>query len=175
MDDLKYPVGKFSAKPDLTPSERAKLIESIAAAPGRMRAAVQGLSDEQLDTPYRDGGWTVRQVVHHVPISHMHAYVRMCFALTEDSPEIKVYEESVWANLADARTAPIQMSLQLLEALHERWLTLMRSLSDDDFTRTFVHPEYGAMTLSTQVQLYEWHGRHHVAHITNLRKRMQWS
>jgi uncharacterized damage-inducible protein DinB len=150
------------------------LIESIAATPARMRAAVKGLNDTQLDTPYREGGWTVRQVVHHVPDSHLNAYVRMKLALTEDNPVIKPYEESEWAKLADAR-APIDMSLRLLDVLHERWLLLIRSLSEADFRKTFRHPAMGEMSLDTQLELYEWHGRHHVAHITSLRERMGWN
>jgi uncharacterized damage-inducible protein DinB len=175
MDDQRYPVGRFDIRGTTSPEERPALIDSIAAAPARLRAAVAGLDDTQLDTPYREGGWTVRQVVHHVPDSHMNAYIRSRFALTQQNPTIMPYDENAWANLFDARTAPVGTSLDLLDALHVRWTTLLRSLSDADFERVLTHPEMGGMTITTLVRLYEWHGRHHVAHITNLRKRMAWS
>jgi len=132
------------------------------------------LSEQQLDTPYRDGGWTVRQVVHHMPDSHMNSYVRLRLALTENEPIIKPYVEHLWADLYDARTAPIAVSLALLEALHQRWVMLLRSLKPADFSRTFRHPENGVRTIDWLLQLYAWHGRHHVAHITSLRERMKW-
>ncbi len=175
MSDLRYPLGKFERRDSLTPEERRALIDQIAATPQRMRDAVRGLSDPQLDTPYREGGWTVRQVVHHVPDSHMNAYVRLKLALTEDSPTIKPYEEAEWAKLSDSRDTPIETSLQLLEALHKRWATLLRSMIDSDFRRTFRHPEHeGSVTIDWLVALYAWHGRHHTAHITSLRERMKW-
>jgi uncharacterized damage-inducible protein DinB len=172
--DPRFPVGKFDHSANVPHEGRAALIDSIARAPGRMRDAVHGLSDVQLDTPYREGGWTVRQVVHHVPESHMNAYIRMKLALTEDVPAIKTYEEQLWAELVDARTAPVDMSLQLLEALHVRWVLVLRSLSNADFQRAVVHPQWGNITNGKLLQLYEWHGRHHVAHITALRERKGW-
>ncbi len=175
MADLRYPIGRFERRDSLTPEERRAFIEQIAATPRRMRDAVRGLSDGQLDTPYREGGWTVRQVVHHVPDSHMNAYMRLKHALTEESPTIKPYDEAEWAKLSDSRDTPIETSLQLLEALHKRWDTLLRSLTDTDFQRTFRHPEHeGSVTIDWLVALYAWHGRHHAAHITSLRERMKW-
>lgn len=142
--------------------------------PQRLREAVAGLKDEQLDTPYRPGGWTVRQTVHHVADSHMNSYLRFKLALTENSPTIKPYNEAAWANLPEAKAAPIAVSLALIDALHERLVLMLRAMSDQDFTRTFQHPERGAVRLDTNVALYGWHSRHHVAHITALRKRMGW-
>lgn len=151
------------------------MIEVIAAAPARMRAAVAGLDDAQLDTPYREGGWTVRQVVHHVPDSHLNAYVRLKLALTEERPTIKPYDESAWAELADACVTPINVSLTMLEVLHDRWVRLMHTLKPEDFARTYGHPEHkGDFTLDGLIAMYEWHSRHHVAHITSLRERMGW-
>jgi hypothetical protein len=173
MEDLKYPVGRFDAKSGLPEGGRSVLIESVAAAPSRLRQAVRSLSDAQLDTPYREAGWTVRQVVHHVPESHMNAYIRMKWGLTEDAPAIKTYDENLWAQLPD-RTARIEPSLALLEALHERWVILLKSLSDVDYKRTIKHPEWGQVDLLTLLKLYEWHGRHHVAHVTRLRERSGW-
>ena len=151
------------------------MIDVIAAAPARMREAVAGLSDGQLDTPYREGGWTVRQVVHHVPDSHLNAYIRLKLALTENEPTIKPYDEALWAQLDDVHTTPVETSLTLLESLHARWVGLLRAMKDKDFRRTFRHPEHeGAPTLDWLVAMYEWHSRHHVAHITSLRERMSW-
>jgi uncharacterized damage-inducible protein DinB len=173
--DLRYPVGKFERRDRLTPPERTPLIDQIAATPARMRDAVQSLDAKQLDTPYRDGGWTVRQVVHHVPDSHMNAYSRFKLALTEDAPLIKPYDEAKWAALSDSRDTPVETSLTLLESLHDRWVRLMRAMSESDFQRTLRHPEHdGIMTLDSMLTLYGWHGRHHVAHITSLRERMHW-
>ncbi|HUP89169.1 MAG TPA: putative metal-dependent hydrolase [Longimicrobiales bacterium] len=174
METLKYPIGRFDPKAEAPASERPELIQSIAAAPRRLRAAVHGLSDQQLDTPYREGGWTVRQVVHHVPDSHLNAYIRFRWGMTEDSPMIKTYEEQLWAELGDSK-APIGMSLDLLSALHERWVTFIKTLQVSDFERTIQHPEWQRISLGTLLKLYEWHGRHHVAHITGLRERMGWS
>jgi uncharacterized damage-inducible protein DinB len=139
-----------------------------------LRAALRGLSDQQLDTPYRDGGWTLRQLAHHVPDSHMNAYIRCKLALTEYEPTIKPYMEDLWAELPDAKQAPIEMSLALLDSLHQRWMLMLRKLTEADFTRTFLHPELGAMSLEKNVALYAWHGRHHVAHVTSLREKMGW-
>lgn len=172
--DLSYPIGRFARPAAVTPEERGAFIAEIAAAPGHFRQAVQGLDDAQLDTPYRPGGWTVRQVIHHVPDSHMNSYCRFRLALTEDNPTIKPYEEAKWAELPDARTAPVGPSLQLLESLHSRWVALLSSLSDDQWARTFRHPELGSMRLDTTLALYAWHCRHHASHIRNLRQRMGW-
>ena len=174
MTSLQYPVGKFERKAGVTVAGRAEAIETIAAAPGNLRAAVLGLSPDQLDTPYRPEGWTVRQVVHHVPDSHLNAYIRTKLALTESEPMIKPYKEDLWAKLEDSRSTPIEVSLSLLDAVQHRWVLLLRSLAPADFSRAFRHPEMGLMDLDAQVQLYEWHGRHHVAHITSLRQRMGW-
>ena len=173
--DPRYPVGPFQTRDSLTSAERRAMIDTIAAAPARLREAVRGLGDAQLDTPYREGGWTVRQVVHHVPDSHLNAYIRLKLALTEDEPTIKPYDESEWAQLSDARDTPTEVSLTLLESLHARWVGLLRSLGDGDFRRTFKHPEHsGTQNLDWLVAMYEWHSRHHVAHITSLRERMGW-
>src|SRR3989442_12828400 len=172
--DLRYPVGAFKFEGTLSPEQRLTLIDQIAATPEKMRAAVAGLSEEQLDTPYRPDGWTVRQVVRHVPDSHLNSYVRFKLALTEDDPTIKPYAEDRWAELADTKATPIEISLTLLDSLHDRWVRLLRSLTPEQWNRTFRHPEMGPMTLEKTLALYAWHGRHHVAHITELRKRMSW-
>ncbi len=173
-DDLRYPIGTFRAPATTTEAERSALIEQIDDAPARLREAVQGLGREQLETPYRPGGWTVRQVVHHVPDSHLNSYVRFRLALTEDEPTIRSYQEDRWAELPDARTAPLEVSLDLLDALHRRWTRLLRSLTPPDWERRFRHPELGLMSLERTLALYAWHGRHHVAHVTSLRDRMGW-
>ena len=175
MDDLRYPVGRFTRpQGPLADDARRRAIDTIAAAPERLRDAVQGLDDAQLDTPYRPGGWTVRQVVHHVPDSHLNAYVRFKLALTEDAPTIKPYDEARWALLDDSRLTPIETSLTMLEALHDRWVRLLRSMTPAEFSRGLTHPENGPMTLDQMLALYEWHGRHHVAHVTGLRERSGW-
>jgi uncharacterized damage-inducible protein DinB len=174
MDDLRFPVGRFARPERLTPEQRRAAIDSIANAPARMRTAVHGLDDAQLDTPYRPDGWTVRQVVHHVPDSHMNAYTRLKLGLTEDTPTIKPYDEAAWATLDDVRATPIETSLSLLESLHDRWVRVLQAMSPADFERTINHPENGTMTLDQLLALYEWHGRHHVAHINNLRLRNGW-
>ena len=173
-EDLRYPIGKVDKPAEVTDTHRRQWIGEIAAAPSLLRAAVNGLSDEQLDTPYRPDGWTVRQVIHHVPDSHLNAYVRFRWALTEDDPPIKAYNEKAWAELPDARTAPIDLSLALLDAVHARWMVLLTSLSAEDGARTIQHPEYGEMTVDDLLAMYAWHGRHHAAHITSLRARMGW-
>jgi len=172
--DLRYPIGKADLKPELGDAERREAIDIIAAVPANLRAAVAGLTPEQLDTPYRDGGWTVRQLVHHVPDSHLNAYVRFKLALTEDNPTIKPYAEARWAELADTKTTPVEVSLTLLEAVHHRLDTILRSLGAEDFQRPLTHPDMGRLTLDQMLGLYAWHGRHHVAHVTGLRKRMGW-
>ncbi len=172
--DPRYPVGKYVPPTEVTPELRHAAIEELAAAPAKVRAALAGLNDGQLDTPYREGGWTVRQVAHHIPDSHMNAYIRWRLALTESAPTIKPYAEDAWARLEDAAHAPVEVSLRLLEPLHERWVRLLRSLKSADFAKTFVHPEHGARTLDWMLFLYAWHGQHHIAHITELRKQKGW-
>lgn len=174
--DLRFPIGPFRMEQEaVTDGDRRKWIDQIAEAPVRLRDAVKGLSEEQLETPYRPGGWTVRQVAHHVPDSHLNAYVRFKLALTLDSPTIKPYDEALWASLPDSRDAPVEVSLTLLEALHRRWVVLLRSLAPADFARLYRNPESGTMRLDRSLAMYAWHGRHHVAHITVLRERMGWS
>jgi hypothetical protein len=172
--DLRFPIGKFQRPESISADQRDQFIDQIAEAPALLAATVAGLSPSQLDTPYRPGGWTVCQLVHHVPDSHMNAYVRFRLALTEDEPTIKPYDEARWAELADAKTAPIEPSLALLENLHKRWVTLMRSFTPAEWTRTLRHPERGLATLEGDLALYAWHGRHHVAHVTSLRERNGW-
>jgi len=172
--DLRYPIGPF--KFDGQPSEQQlkQFISDIEQAPSQLRAALTGLSEPQLETPYRPGGWTVRQVAHHVPESHMNAYVRMKLALTEDNPTIKPYDEARWAETPEVGRTPIEVSLTMLEALHERWVTLLKALGPAEFARAFMHPESGPWTLGKYLALYSWHGKHHVAHISSLRERMGW-
>jgi hypothetical protein len=172
--DLRYPVGKWQRPDKLTPDQRRELIDTMADAPAQLRAAVKGLTDQQLDTPYRPGGWTVRQVVHHLPDSHMNAYTRFKLGVTEDEPTIKTYEEGRWAELADAKTAPIEPSLVLFENLHKRWVTFLRSLGPAEWARNVRHPEWGAISIDQLLSQYSWHGRNHVAHITALRERNGW-
>ena len=172
--DPRYPIGKFEAPKSFSAADRSASIGTIADAPAAMRAAVKGLNDKQLDTPYRDGGWTVRQVVHHVPDSHMNAFIRFKLALTEENPAIKTYEEQLWADLPDVRDTPIEVSLSLLESLHKRWVILLRGMKESDFSRAFKHPQWGLITLDQTLALYAWHSRHHVAHITELRKAKGW-
>jgi len=172
--DPRFPIGKFSFEGPLTPQQKQQYLNDIEQTPARLRAAVQGLADEQLNTPYREGGWTVRQVVHHLPDSHVNSYVRFKLALTEDEPTIRPYMEDRWAELPEARSAPIEVSLALLDSLHERWMLFLRSLSDADWKRSFRHPELGLMSLEKTLALYAWHGRHHVAHVTALREKMGW-
>jgi hypothetical protein len=172
--DLRYPIGKFEPVQSLTPDQRRQSIEAIAEAPAQLAFAVTGLTPAQLDTPYRPGGWTVRQLTHHIPESHMNAYTRFKLALTEDEPTIKTYDEARWAELGDVKTTPIETSLALLENLHKRWVLLLRSLSPADCKRTFRHPEWGRGTVDFLLAQYAWHGRHHLAHITSLRERNGW-
>ena len=175
-ESLRYPTGRFHRpKRSLENSERRQMIDTITRTPADIRAAIRGLSGEQLDTAYRPGGWTVRQVVHHVPDSHMNAFIRFKLALTEETPTIKPYDESAWAKLSDARETPIETSLSLLSALHERWVGLLRAMSPSDFGRKLNHPEWdGPLALDAMLALYAWHGPHHTAHITSLRRRMSW-
>ena len=171
--DLRYPIGEFRMPAPITQATRSDAIVVIAALPAAMRAAVRGLSESQLDTPYRPGGWTVRQVVHHVPDSHLNAYIRLKLALTENNPTIKPYDQNAFAELPDQRL-PIDVSLSMLDALHTRWTTVLRSRAPDQFVRSLVHPEIGSSTVDYLVHHYSWHSRHHVAHITALRERERW-
>lgn len=171
---LQYPVGRFTEPDDVTATMLDVATAEIAALPVAMRAAVAGLTPAQLETPYRDGGWTVRQVVHHVADSHMHAYIRVKFALTEESPTIRPYDEAAWAMLPDVAALPIDVSLSLLDALHARWVACLRGLTAEQCARPFVHPELGPQRIDLSLLRYAWHGRHHVAHITALRQRMGW-
>ena len=173
MTDPRYPTGRF-VPPEPTRESRALAIAAIAETPQQLRDAVQGLDEDQLDTPYREGGWTLRQVVHHVPDSHLNAYIRLKLALTEPGPVIKPYDEAAWANLVDTTAVPIDVSLNLLDALHQRFVAVLRSMTDEDFRREYVHPETGRHALDHLLALYAWHGAHHTAHITTTRTRMGW-
>ena len=171
--DLRYPIGRFERPGPATPEQRKERIDTIAAAPSRYREAVRGLSNEQIDTPYRPEDWSVRQVVHHVADSHMNSFIRFRLALTENEPPVKPYDEAKWALLADAME-PVEVSLQLIDALHHRWVVMLRAMSDADFRRTLRHPEIGTIDLDFLLALYAWHSRHHEAHITGLRDRSGW-
>lgn len=173
LDALRYPIGRFHPAATPLPGERAAQINTLRQLPGRLRAAVKGLDDTQLDTPYREGGWTVRQLVHHIADSHLNSYLRFKLALTEDWPTIKPYDEAAWASLPDSKQ-PIAPSLALIESLHERWVALLEAMTDDDFGKGFNHPERGRQNLATTLALYDWHSRHHTAHITALRPRQGW-
>jgi hypothetical protein len=174
MEDLRYPIGRFDKSADVTEGRLREAIADIAATPARLRAAVAGLTDEQLDTPYRPGGWTVRQVIHHVADSHANSYIRIRLALTEEEPTIKPYDEASWAELPDAKSLPVEVSLGMLDSMHYRWVSLLNTLTPSDFTRTFRHPEMGLLRLDVNTCLYAWHGKHHEAHITHLRARQGW-
>jgi hypothetical protein len=174
MADLQYPIGRFVEDPDVTEEKRGRWIGEIAAAPDLFRKAVAGLTPAQLDTPYRPEGWTVRQVVHHMADSHLHVGMRFRLALTEREPAITAYSNAAWAELADAKTAPVEVSIALLDALHQRWVFLLRSMAPADFARTFKRPDGTVVSLDRALQTYAWHGRHHAAHITSLRERMGW-
>ena len=176
LERLRYPIGQFAFTGPQTAGTRGACIARIEAAPAAIRRAVEGLSEAQLDTSYREGGWTVRQVVHHVPDSHLNAYTRFRLALTEPTPTIRPYQEHRWAELPDARSAPIEPSLALLEALHRRWALLLRSLDPAEWELRYLHPEHGReWTLDEALAMYAWHGEHHTAHITRLRARMGWA
>jgi uncharacterized damage-inducible protein DinB len=172
--DLRFPIGAFQCPAVIIEAVRRDWIEEIASLPARLRQAVEGLSQEQLDTPYRPDGWTVRQVVHHLADSHMNSLIRFKLALTEEQPTIKPYAEEKWAELADSKTYPIEPSLTLLDVLHDRWVGLLTSLDDQDYGRTFLHPESGVVTLGRNLGIYAWHGNHHLAHIASLKERMGW-
>ena len=173
LEDLRFPIGRFEIPADPI-AEFDAFVDAIERTPAEMRRAVAGLDDTQLDTPYRPEGWTLRQVVHHVADSHVNAYTRCKLGVTESNPAIKLYDEKLWAELDDGRSAPIEVSLALLEALHVRWVRFLRSLDEGDLRRTFVHPDYGEITVGMTLAMYAWHGRHHVAHITGLRERNGW-
>ncbi len=175
MEDLRYPIGRFEPqRRALTDGERSALIDAIEAHPARMRAAVDGLDDARLDTPYRDGGWTVRQVVHHVVDSHVNSYVRFKLAVTEDRPTVGTYDERAWAELPDARSGPVEGSLAILDGLHLRWVAFLRALAPNDFARVVRHPDWGEITVDTLLEIYGWHCPHHEAHVTRLRERRGW-
>jgi uncharacterized damage-inducible protein DinB len=173
--DKRYPIGNFAMPAEITAALRQTAIEQIAAAPANIRAAVKALTDQQLDTPYREGGWTVRQVVHHVADSHVNAYIRLRLALTETEPPIKAYQEADWARLEDAQHAPVEISLKLLEPLHDRWVRLLRTVTPEQFARPLRHSEAGLKNVDWLLFLYAWHSRHHTAHITELRKQKNWN
>jgi uncharacterized damage-inducible protein DinB len=172
--DPRYPVGRFQPPAAVSAEDRVRFINDIEQLPARLREAIAGLSPAQLDTPYREGGWTARQVIHHLADSHINSFVRFKLALTENAPTIKPYNEAAWAETADARTMPLEPSLSLIDGLHTRWTVLLRSLSESDYQRQFTHPDRGLMKLDVNLALYAWHGRHHTAHITGLRQRMGW-
>jgi uncharacterized damage-inducible protein DinB len=174
MADLRYPIGQFEPPSQIADSDRKGWISDIEEAPANIRVAVEGLTPDQLDTPYREGGWTLRQVVHHLADSQLQGYVRFRLALTEQEPTIKPYDEKKWAELVDAKSAPVQVSLDLLDAIHHRWVLLLKRLSASEFACTLNHPERGVSSLDLNLSLYAWHGRHHTAHVTSLRERMGW-
>jgi uncharacterized damage-inducible protein DinB len=173
-DLLRYPIGRFDGSGEVTAEALEQHLRDLEALPGQLRQAVQGLSDSQLNTPYRAGGWTLRQVVHHLADSHMNSYIRFKLALTEDTPTIKPYEEQLWAELPDSRQEPVEVSLVLLEALHHRWSVVLRALSFADWQKSFLHPQSGKMILAKAAAFYAWHGRHHLAHILNLKALKSW-
>lgn len=174
LDDIRYPIGRFSAPASSTAGVRSAHVQTLRLLPEKLEAAVAGLSEAQIDTPYRDGGWTVRQLVHHIADSHANSYVRFKLALTEDEPTVKPYDEAAWANLPDSKSLPIDISLALTAALHARWVALLEAMTEDDFQRGYNHPEMGRQNLAKALALYDWHSRHHTAHITSLRARHGW-
>ncbi|MES2765949.1 MAG: bacillithiol transferase BstA [Bacteroidota bacterium] len=174
IETLRFPIGKFDKSGEITDNVLKTWISEIEELPEQLREATANLTDEQLDTPYRPGGWTVRQVVHHIADSHMNSFIRFKLALTEDMPTIKPYEEALWAELPDGKDMPVDMSLQLLKALHERWIVLLKNLSDEQLNKKFIHPDSGEVLLKTNIGIYAWHGKHHLAHITSLKERMNW-
>lgn len=174
LEALRFPIGRVETKSELTPAEREEMIRVLEELPARMREALDGLTDEQLDTPYRPEGWTLRQVVHHVPDSHVNSYVRFKLAVTEENPTIQLYDEKAWAEQAEAREGPVEMSLVLLEGLHRRWVAWLRSMPEEAWSRTVDHPEAGPLNLHQLLCIYEWHARHHLAHITATREREGW-
>lgn len=173
-DDLRYPVGPCEWPAEVSPEDRRQHLRDIAELPAKLREAVAGLAPQHLDIPYREGGWTIRQIVHHIPDSHVNSYVRFKLALTEDRPIIKPYDEKLWAEIPEARTAPIEMSLDMVDALHGRWSLMLRNMTDADFERSIMHPEIGVLKVKSMVAGYGWHCRHHVAQIVATRRRMGW-
>ncbi len=174
-EDLRYPIGKFKWTGAMTPAQREEWTRVVAEAPERLAAALKGLTEEQLDTPYREGGWTVRQVAHHLADAHMNTLMRFKLALTEPEPTIKAYDEDGWAQLADSRSAPADLAVDMVRAVHARWAILLRSMTESDFAKTFLHPATGkVIRLDQTLGIYAWHSLHHVAHITGLRERMGW-
>lgn len=172
--DPRYPIGKFDRSLIVSKTMRSEFIRTLQSLPQELKNEVINLSDSQLDTPYRKDGWTIRQVVHHIPDSHTNVYIRFKLALTEDNPKIKTYKENLWAELPDTFITPVETSINLLEALHRRWVNLLNSMSDDQFEKTFQHPEWGSISLDKTLALYAWHSKHHLAHITELKKKMNW-
>lgn len=169
---LRYPIGKFSPPSSISGADIDRYIKTIEKTPGKLRSVVENLNDDILDTRYRPDGWTVRQVIHHLPDSHMNSYIRFKLGLTEDTPEIKTYDEAKWAELGDSKSTPVETSLALLESLHKRWADLLKSMSQDDFIKTVRHPEWGRIRLDVMLAIYDWHCRHHLAHIINLVNRI---
>lgn len=174
MEKARYPIGKYQPKKPITVRDVAKWIDEIEELPKKLRSVVSTLNDDQLDTPYREGGWTVRQLVHHIPDSHLNAYTRFKLALTEDKPTIKPYREDLWAELPDS-SLPTEVSLKMLEAIHERWIYLLKSLNEEQLDRELIHPESGTVMLKSMIGSYAWHGKHHLAHITNLKEQKNWN
>jgi hypothetical protein len=173
-DDIRYPVGPCVWSPELSAEEKRQHLRDIAEMPAKLRAAAAGLAPEHLDIPYREGGWTIRQIVHHIPESHLNSYVRFKLALTEDRPTIKPYDEKLWAETPDSLTGPIEMSLDLADALHRRWSVVLNNMTDADFEKSIRHPEVGVLKLKSMLAGYGWHCRHHVAQIAATRQRMGW-
>jgi uncharacterized damage-inducible protein DinB len=174
VEDVRFPVGDFVIDPDVTPEKRTAWMRQLEEAPTTLRATLAGLTEDQIDTRYREGGWTVRQVVHHLADAQLNGFTRFKLALTEKRPRIKTYEEALWSETADGREAPVELSLRLLEALHARWTILLASLPEDGFARTFRHPQRGELAIDIALQLYAWHCLHHTAHIRGLRERRGW-
>jgi hypothetical protein len=174
LKDPRYPIGKFDKEVNVTTELRDEFIKTLETLPSLLRKEVESLNSNQLNTPYREGGWTIRQLVHHIPDSHVNAYIRFKLALTEDNPKIKTYKEHLWAELSDTFTTPVVISLDLLAAVHYRWVALLRSMTDIQFERQLQHPEWGNVSLNTMLALYDWHSRHHLAHLTELKKKMGW-
>lgn len=173
IDDLRYPIGKFERSSEITPEMRVEFIQTIKDLPAKIKEAVEGLSEEQLETPYRPDGWTVRQTIHHVADSHLNSFCRFKLALTEDVPTIRPYDEASWAELADSKM-PLEDSFKIIEGIHSRWTNLLNSMTDAEFARKLIHPDSGEWTIEEFLGLYEWHSKHHTAHITRLRERNKW-
>jgi hypothetical protein len=173
-EDLRFPMGKFDSTQEVNSEMRSGFIQTIEVLPYKFRQAVKGLNNEQIDTPYRPEGWTVRQLVHHIADSHINSFCRFKLGLSEDTPTIKPYDEASWAEMADSKNAPIDLSLNMIDGVHARWALLLKSMSDADFDRNINHPERGSMSLNSMLSLYDWHSKHHTAHVTKLRERNNW-